>query len=96
MAKRVHANPKNVHRTIYHHGLIKILIVEELKKRGDNWDAFLSRNRFIAKTGSSKGEPHELVIHVNNNNKNNRERLSSHGAKDFTIPDKTHEKDPLK
>jgi hypothetical protein len=38
-----------ISRILYHHGLVKILILEELNKRGDNWDAFLLRNGFVAR-----------------------------------------------
>jgi hypothetical protein len=62
MAKCVHANPKNVNRSLYHHGLIKILIVEELNKRGDNWDAFYPWNGFVARKGPAEEIPQNLSL----------------------------------
>jgi hypothetical protein len=47
MDKRIQENPKNIHCSLYHHGLVKIIIMEELKQRSDDWDMFLSRNGFV-------------------------------------------------
>jgi hypothetical protein len=46
MSKHIQGNPKNVIHSLYHHGLVKLLIMEELRKRNDTWDAFLERNGF--------------------------------------------------
>jgi len=81
---------------LYNHGLFKILIIKELKKGGDNWDAFLYQNGFISKIGLFKGEPCEPIILIDKNNKNNHEGINSHGVEDFTILYKTHKKDPSK
>jgi hypothetical protein len=73
MDKCVHEKLKKVNEISYHHGLIKILIVEELKKRGDNWDAFLFWNGFASKEDPYKEIPYEPIIIVDHNNKNNHE-----------------------
>jgi hypothetical protein len=31
---------------LFHHGLIKILLVHQLELKSDNWDSFLMRNGF--------------------------------------------------
>ena len=31
----------------FHHGLIKMLLVHQLKLQNDNWDAFLIQNGFV-------------------------------------------------
>jgi hypothetical protein len=32
--------------SLFHHGLIKILLISHLSQIGDNWESFLSRNGF--------------------------------------------------
>jgi hypothetical protein len=32
--------------SLFHHGLVKILLVSHLSQIGDNWEGFLSRNGF--------------------------------------------------
>jgi hypothetical protein len=32
---------------LFHHGLIKLLIVHHLKLLNDDWDAFVTRNGFV-------------------------------------------------
>ena len=34
--------------SLFHHGLIKLLIVHHLKLLNDDWDAFVTRNGFVA------------------------------------------------
>jgi hypothetical protein len=44
----------NPHKSVFHHGLIKLLILSELKKQGENWDAFIyqfANPHLIVKTG---------------------------------------------
>ena len=41
MASQVRKNTKNPTHSLYHHGLIKILIVAKLKKQNHTWDQFL-------------------------------------------------------
>ena len=46
MASNVQKILQLLESTLYHHGLIKILIEFHLKKVGDSWDEFLLRNHF--------------------------------------------------
>jgi hypothetical protein len=78
MSQQIQRNPRNPLRSLHHHGLINILIMEELHSRGDNWDDFLKRNGFvesIIENSKARGSQ--------DNNKGNDEDLISHGAKGF-------------
>jgi hypothetical protein len=39
---------KNLDSSLFHHGLIKLLLVHHLKTLADDWDGFLVRNGFVA------------------------------------------------
>jgi hypothetical protein len=41
MSSQVRKNVNNPHNSLFHHGLIKLLILVELEKQGKNWDAFI-------------------------------------------------------
>jgi hypothetical protein len=45
MAKRYKRQCLN--SSLFHHGLIRMLLVHHLKLQGDDWDTFLSRNGFV-------------------------------------------------
>ena len=38
---------RNVEHNLYHHGLVKLLIMEEIEKKQSNWGHFLVRSRFL-------------------------------------------------
>jgi len=44
MAKGVQSKGKKLKTSLYHHSLIKILIVAELSKRKKSWEEFLIEN----------------------------------------------------
>ena len=46
MSTTVQKNIDDVKPHLYHHGLIKILVENQLKKRKDTWEKFLVRNFF--------------------------------------------------
>jgi hypothetical protein len=46
-------------RSLYHYGLIKILIVTKLRQLHDTWDNFLLSNHFLEK-GEEKGHRDEI------------------------------------
>jgi hypothetical protein len=33
-------------RNMHHHGLVKLLVLEELRKKNDTWEDFIARNQF--------------------------------------------------
>jgi len=37
---------QSVNSNLFHHGLVRLLLVYHLKLQGDNWDTFLTRNVF--------------------------------------------------
>ena len=41
MSSQVRKNVMNPHNSLFHHGLIKLLIIVKLEKQGENWDAFI-------------------------------------------------------
>jgi hypothetical protein len=41
MSSQVRKNVNNPHNSLFHHGLIKLLVLAELEKQGKNWDAFI-------------------------------------------------------
>jgi hypothetical protein len=40
MAQGIQRNPRNIQRSLYHHGFIRIIVEEELKKTNDSWEQF--------------------------------------------------------
>jgi hypothetical protein len=44
MVKRNSRNPQN---SLYHHGLVKLLVESKLRKKNKTWDQFLGENAFI-------------------------------------------------
>ena len=47
MAYKFQKNTTNRDRSLFHHGLVKILIHHGLSWIGDNWDSFITRNNFV-------------------------------------------------
>jgi hypothetical protein len=41
MSSQVRKNVTNPHNSLFHHGLIKLLVLAELEKQGKTWDAFI-------------------------------------------------------
>ena len=41
MSSQVHKNVNNPHHNLFHHGLIKLLVILELRKQDITWDDFL-------------------------------------------------------
>jgi hypothetical protein len=41
ISSHVHKNVTNPHHNLFHHGLIKLLVISELKKQGRTWEDFL-------------------------------------------------------
>ena len=46
MCSIVQRNPGNIESHLYHHGLVKMLVEEQLKANKDTWERFLVRNHF--------------------------------------------------
>jgi hypothetical protein len=47
MAKMVRRNSQNPQNSLYHHGLVKLLVEAKLCKINKTWDQFLRENEFI-------------------------------------------------
>jgi hypothetical protein len=48
MASKVRRNPRTPPHSIFHRGLIKLLIVNHLNKISESWDHFLSSGDFVS------------------------------------------------
>jgi hypothetical protein len=55
MAKRYKRQCLN--SSLFHHGLIRMLLVHHLKLQGDDWDTFLSRNGFVTSSPVEVDKP---------------------------------------
>ena len=60
MSRRVQNHSGNPYNSLYHHGLVKILIEDELHVRKDSWVNFVERIRGLP----SSTNPHSPHIHV--------------------------------
>ena len=48
MSVAIKKGPKNIGRSLFHHGLIRMLVELELSKWNQSWDYFLEQNSFMA------------------------------------------------
>jgi hypothetical protein len=55
MSHQVQAKPDNVHSRIFHHGMIKLIILEELRRRDKTWDFLLFWGEFEQEVQPKKG-----------------------------------------
>ena len=46
MSNAIKRGPKNVSHSLFHHGLVRILIDRELSKSNRSWDEFVEANGF--------------------------------------------------
>jgi hypothetical protein len=96
MSDRVQAKSKKVDTSVFHSDLIKMLVLEELKKTNIYWDVFLAASGFqpdIAHTPQSKRQtptPIEKTMHSDSRKK----RKMTRGDKSIQITDKTVEGGP--
>jgi hypothetical protein len=75
MSDRVQAKSKQVDTSVFHSGLIKMLVLEELKKTNTDWDAFLVASGFqvdVVHTPQSKRQTPisvEKIVHSKSSKK---------------------------
>jgi hypothetical protein len=92
----VQAKSKQVDTSVFHSGLIKMLVLEELKKTNTLWEVFLASLGFrpdISHTPQSKIQtptPAEKTVHSDSSKK----RKMTRSDKSFQIIDKTFEGGP--
>ena len=60
MSSTVQKNVGHIEPHLYHHGLIRILIEEQLKNHKDTWEKFLVRNHFQEVTEASASSPPKI------------------------------------
>jgi hypothetical protein len=96
MSDRVQAKSKQVDTSVFHSGLIKMLVLEELKKTNTDWENFLAASYFqldIAPTPQSKRQtptPVEKIVHSDSSKK----RRMTRSDKYFQATDKAEEGGP--
>ena len=57
MADKVQARPQNNDTDVFHHGLIKLLVLEELGKINKDWSSFLFLNGYEVDVVTPKKNP---------------------------------------
>ena len=62
MSMQVKKN-KNKERSMYHHGIIKMLVEHELHQRGQSWIIFLWENRFISEIEEDSIQINPSILH---------------------------------
>ena len=63
MSSAIKKGPKNIGRSLFHHGLVRILVERELSKQNRSWDDFLEQNGFLAFCHCQFDNPEECVRH---------------------------------
>ena len=48
MSSAMKKGPRNISHSLFHHGLVRMLIERELSKQNRSWDEFLESNGFLA------------------------------------------------
>ena len=48
MSLAIKKGPKNIGWSLFHHGLVRMLVERELSKRNQTWDDFIEQNGFMA------------------------------------------------
>ena len=61
MATNVHNKVQCIENTMYHHGLVKILVEFHLRSTGDDWESFLIRNHFKEKSPEKPSSSRALI-----------------------------------
>ena len=64
MSDRVQAKSKQVDTNVFHSGLIKMLVMEESRKKNTDWETFLTSSQFqldVSPTPQSKRQSPTLV-----------------------------------
>jgi hypothetical protein len=96
MSDRVQAKSKQVDTNCFHSGLIKMLVLEELKNTNTDWETFLVTSGFqpdIAHTPQYKRQTPTLV-EKNVHSYSSKKRKMTGSDKSFQVTDKTVEGGP--
>ena len=76
MVTWVQSHPEHIAHSIYHQGLIKLLLISQLNKEGQTWESFLSELGFEEKT-KEKGK---MATEDLNQQMKNHEEQTEHVA----------------
>jgi hypothetical protein len=76
MSSKVQAKPKEANNSIFHHGLIKLIVLEELSRRNKTWDFLLFWGEFGQEVQPKKGGTPSQELTSPKTNKRKRRALS--------------------
>jgi hypothetical protein len=82
MADRVQAKSKAIETCVFHSGLIKILVMEELRKKNIDWDQFITSAHLqlnVSPTPQSKVQSPlqvENIVHIETSRKSKRKDIA--------------------
>ena len=76
MAKVVHKQEKNIEKSLYHYGFIKMIITYELQKHDLSWQQFVVGNGFETSKKELREEEILIIIDDEDEMKNTKETSS--------------------
>jgi hypothetical protein len=93
MADRVQDKSKEVDTSVFHLGLIKMLMMEELKKKSIDWEKFIASAHFQLNFSPTPQSKVQSPIHTNNivNTETSNKRKSKDIAKNDEAPKEKEE-----
>jgi hypothetical protein len=96
MAKRY--KKKRLDSSLFHHGLIKIMLAHQLKLQNDDWDSFLTRNGFANPNAAEVDKPviEETIVYPTTFPSSTQACVTAIHSKplpDSKVAEQTHEKD---
>jgi hypothetical protein len=60
MALTIQHSPRSLERSLFHFGLVKILVEARLQEKNDNWGQFLVRNHFVEAPAQARSQRIEM------------------------------------
>jgi hypothetical protein len=84
MADRVQAKSNLVDASFFHLGLINMLVMEELRKKNMDWEAFISSSHFQLNVAPTPQSKMKIPLHIDKtvNSEVNKKRKSTKNARD--------------
>jgi len=84
MSDKVQAKSKAVDTSVFHSGLIKMLVMEELRKKNMDWEAFITSSHFQLNVSPTPQSKVKIPLHIDKtvNSEVNKKRKSTKTARD--------------
>jgi hypothetical protein len=76
MASKVQAKPQKASNSLFHHGLIKLIVLEDINRRNTSWDYLLFWGEFRQQIQSQKVGISSQQVTYPKNSKRKRRTLS--------------------